>query len=51
MRLLPVIIQCPHCENRMRHTQVASYNTAGARYYTDGYVSGQFVPHIQPLAK
>jgi len=36
----PKVIQCPLCDGYLLRTRLASFNTYGVRYWTDGYTSG-----------
>ena len=39
-----LVIACPHCDHLARHLTLASGNTVGARYWTDGAMFAPMLP-------
>lgn len=45
------IIACPHCKLFYQKPIIASFNTFGAEYYSDGYVDGLMIPKFVSMVK
>ena len=46
----PIIIrECPHCKGHFKESTIASGNTFGARYWTDGKMEADMLPEVDWL--
>ena len=46
-----IVRQCPACGVQVRESTIASGNSSGARYWTDGFIEAPMLPHQSALAK
>ena len=47
----PKIIACPYCNKVYKYPVVISFNTWGAKYYSDGYHEGESIPKFPSVVK
>ena len=45
------ISKCPYCSQLYKNRIIASYNTLNSRYYSDGYIEGDFIPKMPSIIK
>ena len=47
----PKIIACPYCNQLYNNPVITSFNTINSRYFTDGYMDGDFIPNLPSIVK